>query len=72
VGGVGHEVTLGLEGSFESTEEIVEGLAKLCEFVVGTGESESSVKVRGRNLLGRSGDSPEWAEDPAGEPPGAR
>ena len=70
VGGVGDEVTLGLEGGFEAAEEVVEGLAKLGQFVGWPVEAEATVEVGGGDLACGGVHGAQRSEEPAGDPPG--
>jgi hypothetical protein len=51
VRGVRHELALGLEGLLQAAEQGVEGVAELLELVVGSGQGEAPVQVRGRDVL---------------------
>ena len=70
MGGVGHEVTLGLERGFQAPEEVIEGLPQFGELVVWPVQRKAAVKVGGGDLARGSVHGAERAEEPAGDPPG--
>lgn len=69
MGGVGDEVSLGVEGCLEAGEEVVEDVAQVGQLVGGFAEVEALVEVSGGDGLGGGGDGPQGAEETAGDEP---
>jgi hypothetical protein len=72
VGGVGDEVSLGLEGGFEACEQVIKGVAESPELVGRAVQAEAFVQVAGRDPAGGGGDRSQRAQDPAGHDPAER
>ena len=70
MGGVGDEVALGLEGRFETAEQIIEGLAQLGQLVGWPVQSEAAVQVGGGYLARGRVHGAQGAQEPACDPPG--
>src|ERR1022692_367899 len=72
VGGVGDEVSLGVEGGFKAGEEVVEDVAPIGQLVGGLAEAEALVEVSGGDGPGGGGDGPQGPEESAGDEPAGR
>ena len=68
MGGVGDEVSLGVEGGFKAGVQVVEDVAKFGQLVGRLAE----VEVTGGDGLGGGGDGPQGPEEAAGDKPAGR
>ena len=72
VRGVGDELTLRLERSFEPPEQVIEGVPEFLELVLRAVEGQALVQAGGGDPPGRAGDGPDRSQHPAGNEPAGK
>ena len=72
MGGVGHELALGIEGTLKAAKQPIEGIGEFLELVSGAGQGEALVQVARGDPPGGCRDRPQRAQHSPGNQPARR